>query len=49
MATPPVSADAELLKDDLVELFAKYHFRLLPVTDAADHLLGVLEYKEIMR
>jgi magnesium transporter len=49
MATPPVSADAELLKEDLVDLFSKYHFRLLPVTDSADHLLGVLEYKEIMR
>ena len=49
MATPPVSADENLLKEDLVDLFAKYHFRMLPVVDADDHLLGVIRYNDIMR
>jgi Mg/Co/Ni transporter MgtE len=49
MASPPVTADAELAKEDLVDLFAKYHYRLLPVVDTSDRLLGVVGYKDIMR
>ncbi|MBI2795280.1 MAG: CBS domain-containing protein [Gemmatimonadetes bacterium] len=49
MATPPVSADEQLLKEDLVDLFAKYQYRMLPVVDAGDRLLGVVGYKDIMR
>jgi magnesium transporter len=49
MATPPVSVDMGLLKEDLAEMFAKYRYRLLPVIDGEDHLRGVISYKEIMR
>ncbi len=49
MASPPVTVDSELIKEDIVDLFAKYHFRLLPVVDASDRLLGVIGYKDIMR
>lgn len=49
MASPPVTADSELAKEDIVDLFAKYHYRLLPVVDAGDRLLGVVGYKDIMR
>jgi len=49
MVSPVVAAEAEDLRDDLQELFAKYHFRLLPVVDAHDHLLGVVGYNEIMK
>ncbi len=49
MGSPAVSADTDLHIDDVVALFAKYQFRLLPVTDAADHLVGVVSYKDIMR
>jgi magnesium transporter len=49
MATPPVSADEELLREQLVDLFAKYQFRMLPVVDANDRLLGVIDYNDIMR
>jgi len=49
MAAPPVTVDSELVKEDVVDLFAKYHFRMLPVVDAGDHLLGVISYKDIMR
>lgn len=49
MASPPVTADSELAKEELIDLFAKYHYRLLPVVDAGDRLLGVVGYKDIMR
>jgi len=49
MASPVVSAEAEDLRDDLQELFAKYHYRMLPVVDPHDHLLGVVRYNEIMK
>ena len=49
MVSPVVSAEAEDLRDDLQELFVKYHYRLLPVVDPRDHLLGVVRYNEIMK
>ena len=49
MISPVVSAEAEDLRDDLQELFVKYHYRLLPVVDHRDHLLGVVRYNEIMK
>ena len=49
MVSPVVSAEAEDLRDDVQELFAKYHFRLLPVVDHRDRLLGVVRYNEVMK
>jgi Mg/Co/Ni transporter MgtE len=49
MAAPPVTVDSGLVKEDVVDVFAKYQFRLLPVVDARDRLLGVVGYKDIMR
>jgi CBS domain-containing protein/sporulation protein YlmC with PRC-barrel domain len=49
MATPVVSVDENNVKDDMAHLFAKYHFRMLPVVDAKDHLLGVIHYNDIMK
>lgn len=49
MVAPPVTADSELVEKDIVDLFAKYHFQLLPVVDGSDHILGVIGYKDIMR
>jgi CBS domain-containing protein/sporulation protein YlmC with PRC-barrel domain len=49
MVSPPVAADSEVVKEDLVDLFAKYQFKLLPVVDAHDHIIGVIGYKDIMR
>ena len=49
MVAPPVTVDSELVKEDIVDQFAKYNFRLLPVVDAGDRLLGVVGYKDIMR
>jgi len=40
MVSPVVAAQQDDMRDDLAELFAKYHFRMIPIVDARDHLLG---------
>jgi len=49
MNSPVVAAEADDLKDDLAELFAKYHYRMIPVVNEKDCLLGVIHYKDIMK
>ena len=49
MASPVVTAEQDCLRGDLVALLAKYQFRMLPVVDAQDHLLGVVRYKDMMK
>jgi uncharacterized protein YrrD/CBS domain-containing protein len=49
MSAPVVAAEAEDLKDDLAELFAKYHYRMIPVVNEKDCLLGVIHYNDIMK
>jgi CBS domain-containing protein/sporulation protein YlmC with PRC-barrel domain len=49
MASPVVSAEENDVRDGLAELFAKYHYRMIPVVDAHDHLLGVVHYNDIMK
>jgi CBS domain-containing protein/sporulation protein YlmC with PRC-barrel domain len=49
MVSPVISAQDDDLRDDLQEIFAKYHYRLLPVTNRSDHLLGVIRYNDIMK
>ena len=49
MVSPVVTAQQDDLRDDLAEIFAKYHYRMIPVVDAKDHLLGVIHYNDIMR
>ncbi|MGA2659160.1 MAG: CBS domain-containing protein [Verrucomicrobiota bacterium] len=49
MASPVVTAEHDCLRGDLVALLAKYQFRMLPVVDAHDHLLGVVRYKDMMK
>ncbi|MCX5656130.1 MAG: CBS domain-containing protein [Planctomycetota bacterium] len=49
MTSPVVSADEDILRDDLAALFSKYQYRMIPVVDAKDHLLGVVHYKDIMK
>jgi magnesium transporter len=49
MASPVVAAESDDVREDLVEMFVKYHFRMVPVVDRQDHLLGVLHYKDIMK
>ncbi|MGA2034377.1 MAG: CBS domain-containing protein [Thermoguttaceae bacterium] len=49
MVSPVVAADSDDLREDLEELFAKYHYRMVPVVDKGDHLLGVIHFKDIMK
>lgn len=49
MVSPVVTAEQDCLRADLVALLAKYQFRLLPVVDAHDHLLGIVRYKDMMK
>jgi CBS domain-containing protein/sporulation protein YlmC with PRC-barrel domain len=49
MTAPVVSAEQHALREDLAELFAKYQFRMLPVVDDHDRLLGVVRYKDLMK
>jgi magnesium transporter len=49
MTAPVVTAEADDLKEDLAELFARYHYRMIPIADAQDAILGVIRYKDIMK
>jgi Mg/Co/Ni transporter MgtE len=49
MTSPVVAAEAEDLKDDLAEMFAKYHYRMIPVVNEKDCLLGIIHYNDIMK
>jgi len=49
MASPVVSAEEEDVQEDLAEIFAKYHYRMIPVVDTQDRLLGIIRYKDIMK
>jgi magnesium transporter len=49
MVSPVVAAEADDLKDDLAEMFAKYHYRMIPVANEKDCLLGVIHYNDIMK
>jgi len=49
MVSPVVAAEEDFVKEDLAELFGKYHYRMIPVVDAHDQLLGVLHYNDIMK
>jgi len=49
MISPVVTVPADALREDVVALFARYQFRMLPVVNAQDHLLGIVRYRDIMR
>jgi magnesium transporter len=49
MTAPVITAEAEDPREDIEALFLKYHFRMLPVADPKDHILGVIRYNDIMR
>jgi len=48
MAAPVVSAQEDDTRETIEELFVKYHFRMVPVVNAQDRLLGVIRYNDIM-
>lgn len=48
MISPVVSAEENDIREDISEIFAKYHYRMIPVVDSQDHMLGVIHYNDIM-
>ncbi len=49
MDSPAVAAEADDTREDLEAMFEKYHFRMIPVVDPEDRILGVIRYNDIMR
>jgi CBS domain-containing protein len=49
MTSPVVTAEEDDVQEDLTEMFAKYHFRMIPVVDHQDRILGVIRYNDIMK
>jgi Mg/Co/Ni transporter MgtE len=49
MISPAISVDDTDPRDDLHPLFTKYHFRMLPVVDVKDNLLGVIRHGDVMK
>jgi magnesium transporter len=48
MTSPVIAAEADDIQEDVAEIFAKYHLRMIPVVDSEDHLLGVIRYHDLM-
>jgi CBS domain-containing protein len=49
MVSPAVSAEQTDVRADLADLFSKYHYRMIPIVDAHDNLLGVVHHGDIMK
>ena len=49
MIAPAVTAEEDDVQEDLAEIFAKYHYRMIPVVDSKDNILGVIRYNDIMK
>ncbi len=49
MAAPVVAVESDDLQDDVHRLFAKYHFRMVPVVDRQDRILGVIQDEDVVK
>ncbi len=48
MTSPAIAAKPSELRADVEAVLQKYHFRMLPVVDERDRLLGVIRYQDVM-
>ena len=48
MVYPVVTAEEDDIRDEMEDLFEKYHYKMIPVVDRNDKLLGVIKDKDIM-
>jgi magnesium transporter len=48
MTSPVVTVEFDDMREDIAELFAKYHYRMLPVV-SNDKMTGVVHYKDVMK
>ena len=49
MIFPVVTAEKDASREDLAEIFGRYHYRMIPIVNSDDHILGVIYYNEIMK
>jgi Mg/Co/Ni transporter MgtE len=49
MVSPVVTVEEDDLLEDISEMFEKYHYRLFPVVDSHDLILGVVYHQDIMK
>jgi magnesium transporter len=49
MVSPVVSVQEDDLREDIAEIFNKYHYRMIPVVDQNDHLRGVIRDKDVIQ
>ncbi len=49
MVSPVVSAEEDDTQDDLIELFAKYHYRMVPVVDPQDRIRGIIRHNDLTK
>lgn len=49
MVSPVVSVEETDSEEDLAAIFVRYQYRMIPVVDAQDRILGVIRYDDIMR
>jgi CBS domain-containing protein/sporulation protein YlmC with PRC-barrel domain len=49
MSSSVVAAEEDKAREELEEIFAKYRYRMLPVVDRQDHLLGAIRYSDLMQ
>jgi len=49
MTAPVVTAEENDERKDLAEMFAKYHYRMIPVVDGQDKILGTIRYNDVMK
>ena len=49
MSPSVVSAEEDTTREDLEEIFEKYHYRMIPVVDGRDHLLGIIRYNDLVQ
>jgi len=49
MIFPVVTAEKNASREDLVEIFGRYRYRMIPIVNSDDHILGVIYYNEIMK
>ncbi len=46
MSSSVVSVEEGATRQDLEDIFAKYHFRMIPIVDGQDRLLGIIRYND---
>jgi magnesium transporter len=48
MTSPVVEAESTDVREDLEEMFVKYHYRMIPVVEQ-NRIIGVVYYNDIMK